>query len=66
MTIENLPDPDEYTPEPDSVTAAEEYAPEGGVYESADEANPADVAEQLAALPTDDEDPTDAEPDETD
>lgn len=56
MTIEDRPDPDEYTPEPDSVTAAEEYEPEASADDPTREANPADVAEQLVALPTDDED----------
>ena len=55
MTIEDLPDPDEYTPEPDSVTAAEEYEPEASADDPTREANPADVAEQLTALPADDE-----------
>lgn len=48
-------------PEPDSVTATEEYVPEVSVDDSSPEADPADVAEQLAALPTDDEDPISAD-----
>lgn len=59
MFAEDRPDPDEYTPEPDPVTAAEEYAPEGSLEDPTREANPADVAEQLVVVPTDD----DADPD---
>lgn len=55
MFAEDRPDPDEYTPEPDPVTAAEEYAPEVSVDDPTREANPADVAEQLVVVPTDDD-----------
>ncbi|MBB1023689.1 hypothetical protein G6019_04470 [Dietzia sp. DQ12-76] len=53
MFAEDRPDPDEYTPEPDPVTATEEYTPEVSVDDPTREANPADVAEQLLVVPTD-------------
>ncbi|MDV3354476.1 hypothetical protein [Dietzia sp. IN118] len=62
MTIEDLPDPVDYTPEPDSVTAAENNEPETSADDPTHEANPADVAEQMAALPEGDEELTDDEP----
>ena len=62
MFAEDRPDPDEYTPDPDPVTAAEEYEPEVSVDDPTREANPADVAEQLVVVPTDD----DVDPDLTD
>lgn len=61
MTTEDLSDPDEYTPEPDSDTATEEHEPEAGADDHTREANPADVAEQLTAPPADDEDLAEAE-----
>jgi len=57
MIIEDRPDPDEYTPGPDSVTAPEEYEPEIRLDEPFREANPADVAEQAIELPADEPDP---------
>lgn len=51
---EDTADPDEYTPEPGPVTAAQEYAPEVGIDDPVREADPADVAEQLAELPLSD------------
>lgn len=61
MIAEDRPDPDEYAPGPDPVTAAEEYEPEVSVDDPAREANPADVAEQLVELPADDEPGPDAD-----
>lgn len=55
MFAEDRPDPDEYTPDPDPVTAAEEYTPEVSVDDATREANPADVAEQSVVVPTDDD-----------
>lgn len=55
MFAEDRPDPDEYTPEPDPVTAAEEYTPEVSVDDPTREADPADVADQLVVVPTDDD-----------
>ena len=55
MLAEDRPDPDEYTPEPDPVTAAKEYAPEVNLEAPTREANPADVAEQMVVVPTDDD-----------
>lgn len=57
MSIEDRPDPDEYTPGPDSVTAPEEYVPEPQLDDPSLEANPADVAEQAIELPADEPDP---------
>lgn len=57
MSIEDRPDPDEYVPAPDPVTAAEEYQPELTVDDPDREANPADVAEQAVELPSDDSGP---------
>lgn len=57
MTAEDRPDPDEYTPGPDPVTAAEEYQPEVVVSDPTREANPADVADQAIELPSDVTDP---------
>ena len=57
MIAEDRIDPDEYTPGPDSVTAAEEYVPEVTVDDPFREANPADVAEQAIELPVDDGEP---------
>ncbi|ODQ83323.1 hypothetical protein BFG51_10675 [Dietzia alimentaria] len=59
MITEDRIDPDEYTPGPDSVTAAEEYEPEVTVDDPSREANPADVAEQAIELPADDGDTED-------
>lgn len=60
MIAEDRPSPDEYTPDPDPVTATEEYEPEVSIDDPAREANPADVAEQIAELPPSDErDPVD-------
>lgn len=55
MTAQDRIDPDEYTPGPDSVTAAEEYEPDESVAEFR-EADPADVAEQAIEVPVDDGD----------
>lgn len=54
MIAEDRIDPDEYTPGPDPVTAAEEYEPEVTVDDASREANPADVAEQTMEVPDDD------------
>lgn len=54
MSIENSPDPDEYTPDLGPISAAEEYQPEPSLDDPAREANPADVAEQAVELPADD------------
>lgn len=64
MSIEDRPDPDEYVPAPDSVTAAEEYQPEVTVDDPAREANPADVAEQAVELPADDSGPDQSDDDD--
>ncbi len=63
MTAQDRIDPDEYTPGPDSVTAAEEYEPDMSVAEFR-EADPADVAEQAIEVPVDDGDPMAAEDEE--
>lgn len=57
MTAEDRIDPDEYTPDPDPITTAEEYEPEGTVNDPFREANPADVAEQAVEVPDDDDTP---------
>ena len=62
MTIEDRPDPDEYTPGPDSLTAPEEYEPEASIEDATIEADPADVADQLIDVPDGDDDEVDAEP----
>lgn len=47
-------DPEEYTPEPDSVTAQEEYEPSPVEMGAIGEADPADVADQSVEVPMDD------------
>ena len=64
MTAEDRPDPDEYTPGPDSVTAPEEYEPEVSIEDPTREANPADVAEQAIEVPVDPADRGDADGEE--
>lgn len=56
MTEPGRPDPEEHTPDPDPVTAAQEYTPEDTIDDPSREADPADVAEQIAEVPTADED----------
>lgn len=55
-------DPDEYTPGPDPVTAAQEYTPEGDLADATMEADPADIVDQLTEVPDSDDDG----PDESD
>ena len=50
--IEDNPEPDEYTPDP--VDEPQEYAPEVSLDDPAREADPADVADQIAELPSSD------------
>lgn len=57
MSTEDLHDPDEYAPELDPLSAAEEYTPEPSVDDPAREADPADVAEQSAEVPGGDDAP---------
>lgn len=58
MTAPDVPDPDEYRPDP--TVTAEEYTPEGGALDDpAREADPADVADQLNEVPTGDDERTD-------
>lgn len=64
MSIEDRPDPDEYIPEPDPVTAAEEYQPASTADDPDLEANPADVAEQAVELPADDSGPDQSDDDD--
>ena len=54
-------DPEEYTPDPDPVTAREEYEPALADAGSVVEADPADVAEQSVEVPM-----TEPGPDEAD
>ena len=51
MNAEDRLDPDEYVPDPDSVTAPEEYEPEVAVDDPTREADPADVPDQAIELP---------------
>ncbi|MGW8590572.1 hypothetical protein ACWIFB_13425 [Dietzia sp. NPDC055340] len=54
-------DPEEYTPDPDPVTAREEYEPAPVDAGSVGEADPADVAEQSVEVPVIEPGPEEAE-----
>lgn len=56
MSADSSPDPLEYAPDEDPITAREEYQPEPASDYSAREADPADIAEQAIEVPDDDPD----------
>ena len=56
MRDDNSPDPTEYAPDQDPISAREEYQPEPVIDYSTREADPADIAEQALEVPVDEPD----------